>query len=167
MPMSWAVFLRLQPVLCQRMHDLLGRDPDRGLYGGVVYRSHQPLRVGQRLQALGRVTDRRELDSPRGRLTLTTLTTVYSSGGQAVLEEAVQMVDLPAPAAGGASQTAPPAAAGATDEKAVLQAKAPYQASRPPEPVPATLIHAESVMEVGLSEARFGTRISSLVPSKE
>lgn len=96
MPMSWAVFLRFQPVLCQRMHDLLRRDPDRGLYGGVLYRSHQPLRVGQRLQARAEVTDRREVDSPRGRLTLTTLTTSYCSEGSAVLEEAVQMVDLPA-----------------------------------------------------------------------
>lgn len=111
MPMSWAVFLRLQPVLCQRMHDLLGRDPDRGLYGGVLYRSHQALRVGQRLQARAEVTDRREIDSPRGRLTLTTLTTIYHCEGTPVLEEAVQMIDLPAKPAGEARSTAPPAPA--------------------------------------------------------
>jgi len=131
LPMSWAVFLRLQPVLCQRMHDLLGRDPDRGLYGGVLYRSLQPLQVGQRLQARAQVTDRREVDSPRGRLTLTTLTTVYRSDGRAVLEEAVQMVDLPAaPAAG-------------TDHRAAATPGArPEPASRPPASTadPATLI---------------------------
>jgi len=96
LPMSWAVFLRLQPILGVRIHDLLDRDPHRGLYGGVVYRASRPLTVGQRLDATATVTDRREIDSPRGRLQVTTLTTVYRDGGEPVLEEAVQMIDLPA-----------------------------------------------------------------------
>jgi len=96
LPMSWAVFLRLQPILGVRIHDLLDRDPHRGLYGGVVYRARRPLTVGERLDATATVTDRREIDSPRGRLQVTTLTTVYRDGGEPVLEEAVQMIDLPA-----------------------------------------------------------------------
>jgi len=95
MPMSWAVFLRLQPVLCRRIHDLLNRDPDRGLYGGVVYRSTRTLRIGDVLDAQSQVTDRREMDSPRGRLTVTTLATRYAVAGRTVLEESVQMIDLP------------------------------------------------------------------------
>lgn len=107
LPMSWAVFLRLQPILGVRIHDLLERDPHRGLYGGVTYRSSKPLSIGQRLDATAIVTDRREMDSPRGRLKVTTLTTTYREKGETVLEEAVQMIDLPAPSTSTAASASP------------------------------------------------------------
>jgi acyl dehydratase len=119
LPMSWAVFLRLQPILGVRIHDLLERDPHRGLYGGVNYRSSKPLSIGQRLDARAIVTDRREMDSPRGRLKVTTLTTTYREKGETVLEEAVQMIDLPAPStsiAGSASPAKVDAREGASGE---------------------------------------------------
>jgi acyl dehydratase len=111
LPMSWAVFLRLQPILGVRIHDLLERDPHRGLYGGVTYRASRPISIGQKLDARAIVTDRREMDSPRGRLKVTTLTTTYREKGETVLEEAVQMIDLPTPPTMSANSATPASAA--------------------------------------------------------
>jgi acyl dehydratase len=95
-PMSYFVFLRMQPVLGLSTHEWLGRDPDRGLYGGIVYRVYADgPRVGDRLACSCQVTDRREVPSPRGVLRLTTLTTTYRRGPEVLLTEAVRMVDLP------------------------------------------------------------------------
>jgi acyl dehydratase len=94
-PLSYLVFLRAQPVLGVDFRELLGRDPDRGLYGGVAYRLLRPLRIGQRLQATSAVTSRREVDSPRGRLAITTLLTTWRCEGEDHATEEVRMIDLP------------------------------------------------------------------------
>jgi acyl dehydratase len=94
-PLSYLVFLRAQPVLGVDFRELLGRDPDRGLYGGVSYRQLRPLAIGQRLQARSVVTSRREVDSPRGRLVITTLLTIYRHQGEDHATEEVRMIDLP------------------------------------------------------------------------
>lgn len=94
-PLSYLVFLRAQPVLGVDFRELLGRDPDRGLYGGVSYRQLRPLAIGQRLQARSVVSSRREVDSPRGRLVITQLLTTYRFEGEDHATEEVRMIDLP------------------------------------------------------------------------
>lgn len=94
-PLSYLVFLRLQPILGTSIHDMLGRDPERGLYGGVRYSAERPLHVGDLLRASGRVVDRREVDSPRGRLVITTLAMDYCDNNTVVARESVRMIDLP------------------------------------------------------------------------
>lgn len=94
-PLSYLVFLRAQPVLGVDFRELLGRDPDRGLYGGVSYRQLRPLAIGQRLQARSVVSSRREVDSPRGRLVITQLLTTYRCEGVDHATEEVRMIDLP------------------------------------------------------------------------
>jgi acyl dehydratase len=94
-PLPYLVFLRAQPVLGVDFRELLGRDPDRGLYGGVSYRQLRPLAIGQRLQARSVVSSRREVDSPRGRLVITQLLTTYRCEGVDHATEEVRMIDLP------------------------------------------------------------------------
>jgi acyl dehydratase len=94
-PLSYLVFLRAQPVLGCNFHDILERDPDRGLYGGVAYRAMSPLEVGQSLQAVSDVQERRTAESAHGTLTLTTLLTTYRCRGEVCATESVRMVDLP------------------------------------------------------------------------
>ncbi len=94
-PLPYLVFLRAQPVIGQSFHDILDRDPDRGLYGGVSYRLLAPLRVGQTLQAVSDLQDRRIVDAAHGQLTVTTLLTTYHDGDVACATEAVRMIDLP------------------------------------------------------------------------
>ena len=94
-PLSYLVFLRAQPVLGVDFRDHLGRDPDRGLYGGVSYRLLQPVRIGQRLQARSVVTARKEVDSPKGLLVITTLLTTWRCDGRDHATEEVRMIDLP------------------------------------------------------------------------
>jgi acyl dehydratase len=106
-PLSYLVFLRAQPALGISFHELLGRDPDRGLYGGVNYRLLATLRVGQTLAATSEITERRQVESANGILTLTTLLTTYRSDSVVCATEAVRMVDLPAGSPKSAGQKAP------------------------------------------------------------
>jgi AcrR family transcriptional regulator/acyl dehydratase len=94
-PLSYLVFLRAQPVLGVDFRELLGRDPDRGLYGGVSYRQMRPLTIGQRMEARSVVSSRRGVDSPRGRLVITQLLTTYRCEGVPYATEEVRMIDLP------------------------------------------------------------------------
>ncbi|CAN0518553.1 unnamed protein product, partial [Laminaria digitata] len=73
----------------------LGRDPDRGLFGGVRYERHRGIRVGDRLSASAGVTDRKTVDSPRGDMVLTTLVNEWRAGDAPAVTEIVRMVDLP------------------------------------------------------------------------
>jgi hydroxyacyl-ACP dehydratase HTD2-like protein with hotdog domain len=95
LPLSYLVFLRVQPILGVSIHRLLERDPDRGLYGGVQYRAERTPRVGEVFIASSNVTSRREVASPRGTLVLRTLETQYRNSGSTVVTESVRMVDLP------------------------------------------------------------------------
>jgi len=94
-PLAYFVFLRIQPLLGLSIHEHFGRDPDRGLYGGVCYEASRLPRVGEDFVASAVVTSFRELDSLRGRLTFRTLTTDYRDTEGSVLREAVRMIDLP------------------------------------------------------------------------
>lgn len=105
LPLAFLVFLRLQPQHGVSIHHLLDRDPDRGLYGGVTYRTARTPRVGDSFAAAGSVTDRREAAGPRGTMLLRTFETRYADAAGEVVTEAVRMIDLPpgpptAPAAG-------------------------------------------------------------------
>lgn len=95
LPLSYLVFLRVQPILGLSIHRQLDRDPDRGLYGGVRYEAARPPRVGEVFIAGGTVTSRREVASARGTMVLRTLETQYRNGGSTVVTESVRMVDLP------------------------------------------------------------------------
>lgn len=95
LPLSYLVFLRAQPLLGLSFHELLDRDPDRGLYGGVTYRQLAPLHVGTPLQASSEVEARERVESASGLLTVTTFTTTYRAGGQVHAVESVRMIDLP------------------------------------------------------------------------
>jgi hydroxyacyl-ACP dehydratase HTD2-like protein with hotdog domain len=95
LPMSYLVFLRVQPILGLSIHRQLDRDPDRGLYGGVNYRAARLPRVGEMFIAGGNITSRREVASARGTMVLRTLETQYRNAGNAVVTESVRMVDLP------------------------------------------------------------------------
>lgn len=95
LPLSYLVFLRVQPILGVSIHHLLDRDPDRGLYGGVGYRAAREPQVGEMFVAAGAVSSRREVATPRGTLVLRTLETVYRNAGSAIVTESVRMVDLP------------------------------------------------------------------------
>lgn len=111
LPLSYLVFLRVQPILGVSIHRLLDRDPDRGLYGGVSYRAERPPRVGEMFVAASTVSSRREVPTPRGTLVLRTLDTGYRNAGSTVVTESVRMVDLPegppqAPASGPRRQPA-------------------------------------------------------------
>lgn len=120
-PSAYFVFLRQQPITGRPIHDWLGRDPDRGLYGGVAYTVQRPPRIGETLHASSVVTARRQVASPRGELTITTLTTTYlGEDGGSRLVETVRMIDLPA---------GPPGAPPAAD---ILTPAAPLLASLPP-----------------------------------
>lgn len=94
-PLSYLVFMRAQPVLGVNFHELLGRDPDRGLYGGVTYRLLRPLTVGQVLHAGSAVQGRKVVETPRGPLTITTFLTTYSCDGEIHATESVRMIDTP------------------------------------------------------------------------
>jgi hydroxyacyl-ACP dehydratase HTD2-like protein with hotdog domain len=95
LPLAYFVFLRVQPMLGVSIHRLLGRDPDRGLYGGVSYRAARPPRVGEAFLASGEVTATRPVATARGELTLRTLAMRYRTADGVVVEEDVRMVDLP------------------------------------------------------------------------
>lgn len=97
-PLPFLVFLRMQPILGLSIHDWLGRDPERGLYGGVSYAARRLPRVGQTLAATSGVTERKRVSSPTGELTITTLRTVYRGADGEVATETVRMIDLPASA---------------------------------------------------------------------
>ena len=45
-PMSYLFFLRSQPATARSIHTELGRDPDRGLFGGVLYERHRGVLIG-------------------------------------------------------------------------------------------------------------------------
>jgi len=94
-PLSYFFFLRMQPLTGTSIHAALGRDPDRGLYGGVSYRALRPLCVGDRFDATCRVVETREVASPRGTLVLRTLETRYAVAGDTALTERVRTVDIP------------------------------------------------------------------------
>jgi acyl dehydratase len=178
-PLPYLVFLRAQPVLGVNFHELLGRDPDRGLYGGVVYRQIEPLTVGQRVAASSVVQDRRTVASARGELTITTFLTTYRCDGVVHATEAVRMVDLPpmpeadgaaAPAAGAIRERVHPLLARIpaitrnqvawltveTGDTNALHLDAPYAAKRgfPDVVVPATLITALLEREIEAASAR-------------
>jgi len=91
LPLSYLMFLRMQPILGVSIHRLLERDPDRGLFGGVRYRAGRLPRVGARYAAAASLTDRKQA----GELTITTLSNRYSDDGVMIVEETVRMVDLP------------------------------------------------------------------------
>lgn len=113
-PLSYLFFLRSQPAAGISIHRELGRDPDRGLFGGVRYERHRGARVGDRLTANACVTERKTVDSPRGDMTLTTLVNEWRAGEDLAVTETVRMVDLPTgppsgPAAGPDADPALPA----------------------------------------------------------
>jgi hydroxyacyl-ACP dehydratase HTD2-like protein with hotdog domain len=95
LPLSFLVFLRVQPILGLSIHRQLDRDPDRGLYGGVRYQAARAPRVGETFIASGVVTSRREVATERGTLVLRTLETQYRNAATTVVTESVRMVDLP------------------------------------------------------------------------
>ena len=95
LPLSYLVFLRLQPILGDSIHRMLDRDPDRGLYGGVTYRAERAPRVGEVFIARGEVTSRKEIAGARGTMVLRTLQTQYRNAASVVVSESVRMVDLP------------------------------------------------------------------------
>ena len=110
-PMSYLFFLRGQPAAAMSVHELLGRDPDRGLFGGVRYERHRGVRIGDQLGATAHVTERKTADSPRGDMVLTTLVTEWRAGDDLAVTETVRMIDLPpgpptAPADGQATDQA-------------------------------------------------------------
>jgi len=117
-PLSYLVFMRAQPILGVNFHELLDRDPDRGLYGGVTYRAHRPLLVGQTLQARSEVQGRKVVETPRGPLTITTFLTTYCCEGVVHATESVRMIDTPPapPAPVGTVAHVPPAAPAAVCE---------------------------------------------------
>jgi len=94
-PLSYLVFLRAQARLGLSFHELLDRDPDRGLYGGVTYRRSRSLPVGATLQARSEVVSREKVEAAAGLLTLTTLLTSYSIEDVVHATESVRMIDLP------------------------------------------------------------------------
>ena len=94
-PLTWLFFLRCQPATATSIHAALGRDPDRGLFGGVRYVRERPVRVGDILSSQARITDRKTVDSPRGAMVLSTLTNEWSVNGRLAVTETVRMVDLP------------------------------------------------------------------------
>jgi acyl dehydratase len=94
-PLSYFVFLRVQPILAVSIHALLERDPDRGLYGGVSYRATRLPRVGEALVGSGEIIAERRVSTARGELTLRTLAMRYRTAAGVVLEETVRLVDLP------------------------------------------------------------------------
>lgn len=94
-PLSYLFFLRSQPAVGVSIHAELGRDPDRGLFGGVRYERHRGVCVGDRLSANATVTERKSVESPRGEMILTTLTNEWRAGSGLAVTETVRMVDLP------------------------------------------------------------------------
>lgn len=112
-PLPFLVFLRMQPALGVSIHEWLGRDPERGLYGGVSYSAIRLPRVGETLSATSGVTERRQVPSAMGELTVTTLQTSYHAGRDELVRETVRMIDLPAsgrPPAGPGSASSEPEA---------------------------------------------------------
>lgn len=112
-PLSYLFFLRSQPAAALSIHAALGRDPDRGLFGGVRYQRHAGICVGDTLDAVSRIAERKSADSPRGEMILTTLVNEWRTGDKLAVTETVRMVDLPpgppsAPSAGPAMDTALP-----------------------------------------------------------
>ena len=108
-PMSYLFFLRSQPATARSIHTELGRDPDRGLFGGVLYERHRGVLVGDRLDADAVVTGRKTVESPRGDMLLTTLVNRWTYHGDDAVIETVRMVDLPP------GPSSPPAAGPAAD----------------------------------------------------
>ena len=109
-PLSYLVFMRAQPILGVNFHELLGRDPDRGLYGGVTYREHEPIKLGQTLQATSSVQNRKVVQTPRGELTITTFVTQYACDGVLHSSESVRMIDTPPANSSIESKSVPPVA---------------------------------------------------------
>lgn len=110
-PLSYLFFLRSQPAAAISIHAELGRDPDRGLFGGVRYQRHAGISVGDTLDASAKVTERKTVESPRGEMLLTTLVNQWHAGDTLAVTETVRMVDLPPgppaePAAGPGADTA-------------------------------------------------------------
>ncbi len=95
-PLSYLFFLRVQPAACISIHAALGRDPDRGLFGGVRYDAKAGVSVGDRLVASASITGRETAKSPAGQIAITTLRTNYmNASGDTAVVETVRMVDLP------------------------------------------------------------------------
>ncbi len=94
-PLSYLFFLRCQPAQGISIHAELGRDPDRGLFGGVRYERGCGVRVGDRLDGKAHVTERKSVDSPRGAMVLTTLVNEWRAESHLAVTETVRMVDLP------------------------------------------------------------------------
>ena len=95
LPLSYLCFLRIQPAKGISIHRALGRDPDRGLFGGVSYRADRAPRVGDTFSSSAAVRERRTITSPRGELVLTTLDVTHRAADGAGIVESVRMVDLP------------------------------------------------------------------------
>lgn len=94
-PLPFLFFLRMQPHAGVSIHALLGRDPDRGLFGGARYQAAFCPGVGTTLDAAPRVADRKLVPSPRGDMAITTLEVSYSIRGGHVCLETARMIDLP------------------------------------------------------------------------
>lgn len=122
-PLSYLFFLRGQPATATSMHRLLGRDPDRGIFGGVRYERSASPTVGDRLLATPEVVERRNAASPRGDLVITTLRTRWTRNGEPAVMETVRMIDLPTIA------PAPPAE-GADPDPALDPTGAPFSFTR-------------------------------------
>ena len=102
LPLAYCCFLRVQPATGLSIHRALGRDPDRGLFGGVCL-SGGGLRVGDSVRVGFALEDRRTTASPRGDVTMSTLRAIWRGAG-ALVDEAVRMIDLPP----GPAQPPPP-----------------------------------------------------------
>lgn len=94
-PLSYLFFLRCQPAAAISIHAELSRDPDRGLFGGVRYQRHAGVIVGDTLNAVPQITERKSVESPHGELVLTTLVNEWRRDDERAVTETVRMVDLP------------------------------------------------------------------------
>jgi hydroxyacyl-ACP dehydratase HTD2-like protein with hotdog domain len=95
LPLSYLCFLRVQPAAGISIHQALGRDPRRGLFGGVAYRAERAPRVGDVFDSRAEVRERRTVATPRGEMVLTTLEVTHRAADNATIVETVRMVDLP------------------------------------------------------------------------
>ncbi len=94
-PLTYLFFLRSQPAAGISIHTVLGRDPDRGLFGGARYHRHRGVQVGDTLTATAAIEDRKTVVGKSGDRVISTLVTRWIAAGKPAVTEAVQMVDLP------------------------------------------------------------------------
>lgn len=99
----WAFFtlLRSQFRLGGSLHELMGRDPRRGLMVGIEYAGARQCKIGERVAAEPSLASQRTVERDTSTLILTAVTTRWSSAGENrassdewLLEEVTTMADL-------------------------------------------------------------------------